>query len=58
MDRRTFLSVMSGGVLTAPLVAEAQQMKGRTIGVLMVQFSRGGTIPPALPGGAREARLC
>ena len=47
MNRRTFLSALTGGLLAAPLVAEAQQAgKVFRIGLL-------GTVPLTDPGSAR-----
>ena len=47
MDRRVFLGVLAGGLLAAPLVAEAQQAtKVFRIGLL-------GTVPLTEPGAAR-----
>ena len=47
MDRRTFLGVMTGGLLAAPLAAEAQQAdKVYRIGIL-------GNVPLTDPSGAR-----
>ena len=37
MDRRRFLQTGSASLLTAPLAVGAQQAKGQTIGILMVQ---------------------
>ena len=36
MDRRAFITGMTGGLLAAPLAAEAQQVKTKRIGVLTV----------------------
>ena len=36
MDRRTFVATLAGGLLAAPLAAEAQQPKMPTIGVLVL----------------------
>ncbi|HEX4994816.1 MAG TPA: ABC transporter substrate-binding protein [Methylomirabilota bacterium] len=58
MPRRTFMAMMAGGLLTAPLAAEAQQARVPKIGVLLLfLFGTPGQPSPlldALRGGLRD----
>src|SRR5215470_10548843 len=54
MDRRRFLAALAGGVVAAPLAAEAQQVPGRRIGVLAL---RGLESEGPRPGPLMEAFL-
>jgi putative tryptophan/tyrosine transport system substrate-binding protein len=55
MDRRTFLGSLAGGLLTAPLAAEAQAVgKIPRLGVLMNLYSPDADPPQALRQGLRD----
>jgi putative ABC transport system substrate-binding protein len=55
MDRRTFLATVAGGLLAAPLAAEAQQAgKVYRIGVLMNLYPPAADAPQALRQGLRD----
>jgi len=56
MPRRTFMAMMAGGLLTAPLAAEAQQARVPKIGVLLLFGTPGQPSPllDALRGGLRD----
>ncbi len=43
MGRRAFIGALAGGLLTAPLAAEAQQSKVAKIGVLHISAGLGET---------------
>ena len=56
MERRTFLTTLAGGLLAAPLAAEAQQTASRRrIGVLFVLLSPAGKEAQAFRQGLRDA---
>ena len=56
MDRRTFLGTLTGGLLAAPLAAEAQQATSRwRVGVLLVLLSPTGKEAQAFRQGLRNA---
>jgi putative ABC transport system substrate-binding protein len=56
MDRRAFIGALAGGLLAAPLAAEAQQPGGKKsrIGVLMNLYSPDAAPPQALQQGLRD----
>src|ERR1700694_2868888 len=56
MERRTFMAMLTGGLLVAPLAAKAQQAAPlRRIGVLLVLLSPEGKEPQAFRRGLRDA---
>jgi hypothetical protein len=55
LDRRTFIGTLTGGLLTTPLAAEAQQARRiPRVGVLMNLYPPDADPPQALRQGLRE----
>ena len=55
MDRRTFLGTVAGGLLTAPLAAEAQEAgKVPRVGILLLADSAQESVGGAFREGLRE----
>jgi putative ABC transport system substrate-binding protein len=54
VDRRVFLGTLAGGLLTAPLAAEAQPAKVPRIGYLAVDLAANPQLPEAFRQGLRD----